>query len=249
VLHVAQKEGKTIPLNARFALSIKNDIPLGRGLGSSGAAVVSGVIIADRLFDLGLSVSEKLRYCVEIEGHPDNASASLCGGFVVCCGLEDHGVSSVYARKMPYSDKVRAVVAIPDFEVSTEKARQALPPTYSRADVVFNLQRVGLMAAALTDEGIDEPSVVREAMKDKVHQPFRMHLVPGLHECLALSSHNTPGVLGVCLSGSGSTILALCRDNFGLVEERMRTLLQQAGVQCRTATLDIDARGSLVGDL
>jgi homoserine kinase len=123
---------------------------------------VSGVIIADKLFDLGLSVSEKLRYCVEIEGHPDNASASLCGGFVVCCGLEDHGshrigarsllptalvltrlslwlppgVSSVYARKMPYSDKVRAVVAIPDFEVSTEKARQALPPTYSRADVV-----------------------------------------------------------------------------------------------------------------
>merc|ERR1712000_257884 len=102
------------------------------------------------------------------------------------------------------------------------------------------------MAAALTDDGIDEPSVVREAMKDKVHQPFRMHLVPGLQECLALSPQNTPGVLGVCLSGSGSTILALCRDNFSRVGERMQALLQQAGVQCRIATLDIDQRGSLI---
>jgi len=113
VVHVAQKEGKCIPPNARFALSITNEIPLGtspraaflethtflltfgrwtipgRGLGSSGAAVVSGVMIADKLFDLGLTTAQKLRYCVEIEGHPDNASASLCGGFVVCCGFEN----------------------------------------------------------------------------------------------------------------------------------------------------------------
>jgi len=251
VVYVSRKEKKSIPVHVRFNFSIKNDIPLGRGLGSSGAAVVSGVLIANKLFHLGMNTSQILRYCLEIEGHPDNASASLCGGFVACCSFSDEndGLSNVCARKLPYSDRIKAVVAIPDFEVSTENARQALPPTYSRKDVVFNLQRVGLLATALSDDGIVEKSLVHEAMRDKIHQPFRMHLVPGLSACLELTPHNTHGLLGVCLSGSGSTILALCRDNFEHVEEQMGSLLKRAGIPCRTATLEICRGGSLVSEI
>ncbi|KAJ1676265.1 Trihydroxynaphthalene reductase, partial [Spiromyces aspiralis] len=122
------------------------------------------------------------------------------------------------------SPRIKAVVLIPDFELATAKARSVLPASYSTKDVVFNLQRLAVLTTALGQPNPD-PWLIYRAMEDKLHQPYRKTLVPGLPEILAtMNPSNTPGLLGVCLSGAGPTILALAADNFDEIGTRMKAL-------------------------
>ncbi|KND04793.1 homoserine kinase [Spizellomyces punctatus DAOM BR117] len=228
-------------------LHIDNPIPLGRGLGSSGAAVVAGVILANQACQLGLSKDRMLDFCLVIEGHPDNITASLIGGFCASylaasveqehrelheleksgklipklngvangsVGLPVPPIENIgrYVR-LPLSKAIRAVVIIPKFELSTKLARSVLPDVYPRADVVFNLQRLAVLTSALCAE-VPSPDIVYTAMQDKIHQHYRQHLVPGLPQILALTPQDLPGLLGICVSGAGPTVLALATGNF-----------------------------------
>eukprot|EP01097_Dermamoeba_algensis_P008422 TRINITY_DN5615_c0_g1_i1.p1 TRINITY_DN5615_c0_g1~~TRINITY_DN5615_c0_g1_i1.p1 ORF type:complete len:293 (+),score=80.75 TRINITY_DN5615_c0_g1_i1:120-998(+) len=221
-LFLLEKENNHVPANLNIHLDIHNEIPLARGLGSSGAAVVCGIVLANRLLNLNLSSTKLLKYCSLLEGHPDNVGGSLRGGCVATCTTD----AEVHASQVEVDKSLRAVVVIPDFEVSTEKARHALPPTYSRSDVVYNLQRVTSLALNLKDVKKGREKIA-EAMKDKIHQPHRSHLIPGLSQCLDLlyspQSKTQPphGLIGIALSGSGSTVCALADGNF---EEIGRTL-------------------------
>ena len=129
--------------------------------------------------------------------------------------------------KFGWSSAIKTIVIVPDYEVSTAKARAVLPDQYSRKDVTFNMQRVALLTYALSQTHPD-PSMIYEAMRDLIHQPYRKTLVPGLDELLNLSPKSTPGMLGICLSGAGPSILVLANRNFEAIADKVTAILAAA---------------------
>jgi homoserine kinase len=179
-------------------LEICNNIPLGKGLGSSAAALTAGVIIADQLLGLGWKPLRILDEAARIEGHPDNVAACVLGS-IVASAIDSGGVARAVRLELPAHFDVAVIV--PDFTLPTTEARSVLPQTYTKADVVFNVQRAALLIAALAT---GTTSAFPTALEDRLHQPYRMSLVPGLEEILRLRA---PGLLGCALSGAGPSIL------------------------------------------
>lgn len=232
---VIEREGKRGP---HLIMEIENEIPLARGLGSSGAAIVAGVMAADAVCQLGLSDERLLAHALALEPHPDNITAALVGGFVACC-VTDEG-RTLYAS-LPISPDIKAIIVVPDFELPTREARAVLPDRYSREDAVFNLQRVALLATALQHP---HPDLVAEAMRDRWHQPYRQALIPGLEEILQLTS--MPGLLGVSLSGAGPSVLALAIDNFEQIGQNIQFQFSRHGIQSEVLILEIERRGAVI---
>ncbi|OJD27965.1 homoserine kinase [Blastomyces percursus] len=256
---------------------IKNPIPLGRGLGSSGAAVTAGVMLGNEIGGLKMNKARMLDYCLMIERHPDNVAAALYGGFVgtylnelkpedlawkeiplsevlpAPAGGIDTGVKPPeppvgigHYKKFAWSPQIKAITIIPSFELPTAKAREVLPEVYTRADVIYNLQRATLLPSALSQSPLD-PDMIYLAMQDKVHQPYRKHLVPGLTEILSSMTPTTqPGLLGICLSGAGPTILALATTNFTQIADRIVSQFKQYGIECRWEVLEPAEDGAVV---
>jgi homoserine kinase len=178
---------------------VTTEIPIRAGLGSSAAAAVAGLRLYQSLTG-ALSEEDMLSLGCKCEGHPDNVAACLLGGLTISCLHEDGRVT---ARSSPWPDRLRFVIATPDTSLATKDARAVLPPGVSLDDAVFNLQRALLLVRALDDQRYDD---LREAFRDRWHQPARSALVPGLREALAIDH---PAILGVCLSGSGPSVAAV----------------------------------------
>jgi homoserine kinase len=178
---------------------VSTEIPIRAGLGSSAAAAVAGLRLYQSLTG-ALSEEDMLSLGCECEGHPDNAAACLLGGLTISCLHEDGRVT---ARSSPWPDRLRFVIATPDASLATKDARAVLPQGVPLDDAVFNLQRALLLVRALDDQRYDD---LREAFRDRWHQPARSALVPGLREALAIDH---PAILGVCLSGSGPSVAAV----------------------------------------
>ncbi|TCD68805.1 hypothetical protein EIP91_009672 [Steccherinum ochraceum] len=257
---------------ANVSIAVHNEIPFGRGLGSSGAAVIAGVILGSELGQLGLTQSRMLDFALMVERHPDNVTAALVGGFVGSYLRELDAVATeaasvplsevlpeyppdageewgLYPPQPPigighfvrfgWSRSIRAVAIIPRFELSTAKAREVLPAMYSRKDLVFNMQRLAVLTTALAQDPPD-PELIYEAMKDRIHQPYRKTLIPGLPEVtsrITPSSH--PGLLGICLSGAGPTILALATDGFHKIAEDARSIFREKGIEVDWKLLEV----------
>jgi len=220
---------------------VLNRIPLSRGLGSSSAAVVGGVAAAAALADAALSPEELLDLALPLEGHPDNITPALMGGLTVATLVE----GKVCCVKLPVPEAIQAVAVIPDFRLSTVKARQALPPMVPRSDAVFNVGRVALFLGALQAGRLD---LLRAAAKDRLHEPYRAPLVPGMPEVLAEGER--AGALACFLSGAGPTLLALVAGDPGDIGERMvRCWHTQAGITARALGLAIDRQGVRVEDV
>ncbi|KAK2763775.1 Trihydroxynaphthalene reductase [Arachnomyces sp. PD_36] len=262
---------------AETHVHIINPVPLGRGLGSSGTAVVAGVMLANEVGKLGLKKERLLDYCLMIERHPDNVAASLFGGFVgtylneldpedmarieiplsevlpaPAGGIDtgkrppDPPVGIGHYKRFQWAKEIKAIAIIPNFEVPTANARDVLPKTYTRADVIFNLQRAALLPAALGQSPPD-PDMIYLAMQDKVHQPYRRTLIPGLTEILQSMNPNTqPGLLGICLSGAGPTILALATTNFEEIAQRIIQRFKQENISCQWKLLEPAEEGAVV---
>ena len=220
-----------------FRLVQENDIPPTRGLGGSAAALVGGAVAANDMFGGQIAAPDLLNIVCELDGHPDNAAPALLGGLVIGT-LTPEGVSAV--RLEPKDLKV--VVAVPDFAVSTTAARRALPEQISHRDAAFNVGRSGLLLGALAT---GEYHLLRVAMQDRLHQPYRSYLVPGLDDVIeaALAS----GAHGACLSGSGPTILAFAPETHARkVAAAMRATFESRGVQAKAWTLEVDLAGARV---
>lgn len=213
----------------------RNAIPLGRGLGSSAAACLGGIAGAAAIAGRELPAGEILRLAMVFEGHPDNITAALLGGLTVAA-LADETIRYV---RMAFPPEVRAVAVIPDFHLPTAKARAALPATVPFGDAVFNLNRAALLVAALATGELDQ---LAEAVKDRLHQPYRAPLVPGF--AAVLEEAEGAGALGCFLSGAGPTIIALARGEGTAIGDRMvERWRREAGVAARRLVLDVDRDG------
>jgi homoserine kinase len=194
-LAVARDVGESMP---SIALEIENQIPIGKGLGSSAAALTAGVVIADHILGLGWKPLRILDEAARIEGHPDNVAACVLGS-IVASAIDSGGVARAVRLELPANYGIAVVV--PDFALPTSQARAALPECYSRQDAIFNVQRSALLIAALAT---GSTTAFPTALEDRLHQPYRARLVPGLEEILRLRA---PGLLGCALSGAGPSIL------------------------------------------
>ncbi len=211
-LRVASDCGERLPL---VELEIDNDIPLGRGLGSSAAALTAGVVIAEKLLGLNWKPLRILNEAAHIEGHPDNVAACVLGS-VVASAIDSGGAARAVRIEMP--ERFRVAVVVPDFMLPTSKARAALPDSYTKAEAVFNIQRSALLVAALASGNV---AAFPTALEDRLHQPHRAKLVPGLEEILRLRA---PGLLGCTLSGAGPSVLVWYERGFEQVCELVRQI-------------------------
>ena len=214
---------------------VHNGIPLASGLGSSAAATVAGIKLCGLLTARELSDQTIQTYATEFEGHPDNVTATLRGGFVASCVQND---GTVITTKFAWPPHIRAVVVSPRSQLPTHVARAALPRSISRADAVHNLQRSAVFVGAIAQQRYD---LLWEAMRDRLHQPKRESLVPGLAEALALD--RMPGLLGVALSGAGPSIVALVDANEKQIGNKIAGCFRAHKIQSTVRVLDVDNEG------
>ena len=230
-LKVASDVGAILP---PIELEIANDIPIGKGLGSSAAALTAGVVIGAEMLRLGWSRSKVLDEAARIEGHPDNVAACVLGS-IVASALDGEGVAR--AVRMEIDSHFGVAVVVPDFVLATSEARRVLPASYTRADAVFNVQRSALLIAALTSGTTDAFPV---ALEDRLHQPYRCPLVPGLEEATKLRA---PGLLGCALSGAGPSVLVFYERDHEEVCERVREVFLKHGHASEILWTPIDKTG------
>lgn len=221
---VFQQAGVQIP---ELEISMYSDIPLTRGLGSSASAIVGALAAANALAGDVLSIDELFLLATKLEDHPDNVGASLFGGIVVAAW---DGERADYIRLTP-DERLEVLVAIPHFQLSTEKARNVLPKQVPMKDAVYNVSHSSLLVAALATGNF---GMIRHAMKDSLHQPYRASLIPGMSDILAGAVDY--GALGIALSGAGPTLLALVDASSGRKAELERFLLDTLRRENITAT-------------
>ena len=215
-----------------------NAIHLARGMGSSSAAIVGGVVAANEVLGTGLTRRELLDLAVAIEGHPDNVAPALLGGLTVCC-TDEEGLG--VARFDPPAG-LRAVLAIPDYEVSTEAARRVMPREISHGDGVFNTCHSTAVLAALVSGDLE---LLGQAMKDRLHEPYRARLVKGMAECVAAAK--AAGAHAAALSGSGPTIIAFVTEREHQIRGAMLAALQEQGVQAQGRIAELVREGARIG--
>jgi homoserine kinase len=216
-------------------LRIDNSVPLSRGLGSSSAAIIAGAMLANTLLGQPFSRDRLLELALPLEGHPDNIAPALLGGLVVS-SLAEGRVLAVPVR-LPRPPRV--ALFIPDFGMATAEARKVLPDNVPRTDGVFNTCRSSLLVAALA---AGDFSVLRWAMEDRLHQPYRSAIFPALPRLIATALD--AGAAGCALSGAGSTVLAFCEGDTAAVCSAFEHTAHAAGVPGHSATAAIDSGGA-----
>jgi homoserine kinase len=222
------------------SIEVQNDIPLGKGLGASAAGAVLGVTIGAELAQSRPTPASLARMACSLEGHPDNALPALLGGVVIAA--QPNGSAPQYLRFEPPAG-LRAIVVTPQIVLPTAAARALLPATYARADVVFNVQRAALLAASLASGTY---SGLREATRDRIHQPYRAPLVPGFD---AMLEFDLPGLLSITLSGAGPSVLALVDANDESIGRAMYDAFAREGIESTVRHLAISSEGARVETL
>jgi len=228
----AERERLTLPC---VRLAVHNEIPLGRGLGSSAAAIVAGLTLCARACGKEIRDDVALRYALEMEGHADNVAAAIYGGLTVAC-IDADGRALVVKRGWP--PEVKVIAVSPDAHLKTSVAREALPREVAFKDAVHNLQRAALFSAVVETGAYD---LLWEAMQDRLHQRHRQSLVPGLAE--ALATPRQQGLLGLALSGSGPTVIALARERFSEIGETIADNFRRCASRATIRLLEADNEG------
>lgn len=216
----------------------ENNIPMTRGLGSSSACLVAGLLGANTLLGSPLSAGDISDLAASLEGHPDNTAPALLGGLVTA--VMDGG--RVHTVSVPVSERIRFAVFIPDFELKTEVARAVLPAQVSRTDAVYNLSRTALMTASLFSGRLDN---LRVAVQDRLHQPYRFPLIAGAEQVF-YTAYET-GAYAAAISGAGPSVLAIIdKDNVSFAE-KAEEQLRRAGLSgWRVQVFGCDPQGATV---
>ena len=181
----------------------ETEVPVSRGLGSSAALITAGAVAANELHNLGYSKDELLSIATPVEGHPDNIAPALFGGFTASAMEGEQAVTAHFG----INEKLHFTALIPDFKLSTELSRSVLPQSYSRADAVYNVAHAALVIKALES---GDGALLKTAMQDKIHQPYRMALIEGIERVRELAEGC--GLTAMCISGAGSTLLCISEN-------------------------------------
>lgn len=216
---------------------VESQIPVGVGLGSSAAAIIAGLLLGARYCGKEVSPEQLLRCAEELEGHIDNAAAAYHGGLVFALGNTNDRVVAV---KTNFPDQIKLVVVIPSVSVPTHHARRALPATYQRADVVHTMQRTALLAATCFSGKFE---LFPELFNDRLHQPYRQGLVPGIARCLRCRHE---GLLGIAISGSGSSVIAIAQKNEMQIANELQKIFFEEGTRSEVLFTSADNDGAII---
>lgn len=221
-------------------INIKMSIPLARGLGSSATAIIGGLLGANQLAGTPLSDVEILQLAIAIEGHPDNIVPALLGGCRLATASQNELGMSWQICDVPWHESIIPTIAVPNFTLSTEKARSVLPLEVSRSDAIFNISRMGLLLRGL--EKGDE-TWLRTALQDKIHQPYRQILIPGYKAVQKAAIE--AGAYGMVISGAGPSLLALTHfQKAKEVAAAMSEAWNGEGINAQARPLNIDTNGA-----
>ena len=225
---------------SELKINIQTSIPVTRGLGSSAAVIVGALLAANHLLGEPADESALLSIATEIEGHPDNVTPALVGGMVLS-SLEEDG--SILYRKINWPDEWAITVCIPDVELATEISRSVLPDNVPMADAVFNTKRMGMLIQAVNTVDSD---LMKAALSDKLHQPYRAKLVPWLDDINESIKHEED-IMGCVLSGAGSTVLVISRHSaVDKVKTKVAEVMQNLNVKADIKTLKVENTGATI---
>ena len=235
-----QDAGQEMPL---VRIRCDNAIPLARGMGSSAAAIAGGLVAANAICSQDYTPNDLLEMAATIEGHPDNVAAAVLGGMQLVISDKTEEGSRLYAVSINVPPELRAVVFVPQVRIATEDARAVLPEKITVADAVHNMGRIGLLVASMTT---NHPEYLAIATQDLLHQPYRQPLFPAMK--VIFKAALDAGALGVFLSGSGSTVLALTQGREMTVAYEMAEAARQASVEGNVRVTQPTVRGAhLIG--
>lgn len=222
-----------------IALEIRLGVPLARGLGSSATAIVGGLVGGNAIAGNPLTQQELMQLAIALEGHPDNVVPALIGG---CQMAATDAQGNWVIADVPWQEEITPVVAIPNFELSTETARSVLPSTYSRADAIYNIGHFGLLVRGLST---GNEAWIAAALGDRIHQPYRQSLIPGYEAVSAAAA--SVGAYGTVISGAGPTLLTLChRSRVSTVQATVERAWVDQGTIAQVAALHLDQQGATV---
>jgi homoserine kinase len=220
-------------------IEIELGVPLARGLGSSATAIVAGLMGANHLAGNPLSSVEVMELAIALEGHPDNVVPAFLGG----CQLSVPTEGRWEICPIPWHPELTPIVAIPDFELSTEEARAVLPQKISRADAIFNISRMGLLVRSLESHS---PSGLCAALDDRLHQPYRQGLIGGYDRLRKAAI--AAGAYGVVISGAGPALLAIAPSEQAQdVAAAMEAAWATEGIGVEARSLSLDSQGATLG--
>lgn len=235
--HVFFQEGHHPPV---VELRAANQIPVARGLGSSASSIVAGLSIFEALTGQELSREKFFKYALHFEKHPDNLTPCRFGGFTVSCVNESRHVEFYRSNVSP---ELKILLVVPEFKLSTRKARAVVSPRVRIQDAVYNLQRSSLLVAALLR---DEFYLLPCSLKDQLHQPYRAPLIPGFGEILELNDSGLPGLWALCLSGAGPSVLAFAHSNLDGIFGAVQAIFTRHEIGCRRFDLEVDNLGRTI---
>ena len=235
--HLFLQAGQNVP---PLSICCHNRIPLKRGLGSSAAAIVGGLVAANLLCGSPFSTQQLLKEAIHLEGHPDNVTAALMGGLQIVVTSEE----GVHAASVPLPQDLMVIILVPQTPIGTEEARAILPPSVSREDAVYDIGRVAMLVNALSGGRIED---LRLATQDRLHQPYREMLMPGMSGIFRAALD--AGALGVFLSGSGPSIIALTHGKEMTVSYEMADAARRMGLPCDVEVTRPSLRGAYAVDI
>lgn len=225
---------------SELKITIHSEIPIARGLGSSAAVIVGGLIAANELLGRPADEAALLSIATEVEGHPDNVTPAIVGGLTMA-SMEDDG--SIIYKKLDWPNDWILTVCVPEYELPTEISRSVLPKEVPYADAVFNAQRMAMFVQAVNTH---DAELMKSALKDKLHQPYRMKLVPGLEKIMENLKHEE-NVLGCVLSGAGPSILIISlKNNIDRMKTIVKSTWDDLNIKAQMFTFHIEENGAHV---
>ena len=221
-------------------ITVKTGIPIARGLGSSASVIVGGLIAANELLGNPSDLDALLAIATEVEGHPDNVVPAFVGGFVLASQEEDGRV--VY-RKIEWNPDWTLTICIPDYELQTGISRSVLPENASYKDAIFNAKRCAMFIQALNTK---DDKLMKFALQDRLHQPYRLKLVPGLEE-ISKRLKNEEDVLGCVLSGAGPSVLVISKEKvLDKIKEIINDVWSNLNIKADVLTIDVEQNGAFI---